>query len=243
MAQAIVFGTVAGSALFIGAVLATKLKLSQKIIASIMAFGSGVLICAVTFGLMEEAFNLGGFDAVILGFLSGGLVFIAGDWWLHKVGARKHKKIQLKSSDNNQSGRLITLGVILDNTPESIALGIALFNGGASGLLMMAAIFLSNVPESISSVPGLIREGYNREKIYILWLSVGLSGIVLTILSYLFLRDIDPNITGFLEAFAAGAILAMLADSMIPEAFAEGGFSVAMMTIFGFLTAFIISRV
>lgn len=80
MTQAIIYSAVAGSSLIIGAILAMKLKISQRVTASIMAFGSGVLICAVTFGLMEEAFNLGGFDAVILGFLSGGLVFIGGDW-------------------------------------------------------------------------------------------------------------------------------------------------------------------
>lgn len=142
MAQAIVYSAVARSSLIIGAILATKLKITQKVTASVMAFGSGVLICAVTFGLMEEAFNLGGFDAVILGFLAGGLVFIGGDWWLHKVGARKYKKIQLVKSED-QSGKLISFGAILNGVPESIALGITLFAGQGRGILLASAIFLS----------------------------------------------------------------------------------------------------
>lgn len=131
----------------------------------------------------------------------------------------------------------------MDGVPESIALGITLFNGQGRGILLASAIFLSNLPESMSAVPGLRREGFSKQKIYWLWFGVSLASIFFTLLSYLFLRDIDPNITGFLESFAAGAILAMLADSMIPEAFAEGGFGIAIMTIFDFLTAFIISRI
>lgn len=241
MTQAIIYGSVAGSALILGAIFANTFKFSKRVIASFMAFGSGVLICALTFGLMEEAFKYGGFDAIIIGFLFGGLTFIAGDWWLHKIGARKHKKIQLVSSDQ-ESGRLITLGAILDGVPESIALGIVLFSG-SGGMLMATAIFLSNFPESMSSVSGLKSEGYSKNRIYLLWLTVGICSVVITVLSYIFLHDINPNITGILESFAAGAILVMLADTMMPEAYSEGGFGVGIMTLLGFLAAFIISRV
>lgn len=242
MFQAIVYSAIAASALLIGAFIANTFRLSTKVVAAFMAFGSGVLICALTFGLMEEAFNLGGFDAIIIGFICGGLVFIGGDWWLHKIGARKYQKNQMVRSEDDQSGKLIVLGMILDGVPESIALGVTLFLGGGVGILMATAIFLSNFPESIAAGPGLLKEGYSRRKIYWFWLAVSLATILVTLLSYLFLRDIDPNITGILESFAAGAILAMLADTMMPEAYAEGGFSIAAMTILGFLVAFIISR-
>jgi len=241
MPQAIIFGSVAGSALILGAIFGNSFKFSKKVIASFMAFGSGVLICALTFGLMENAFKLGGFDAIIFGFLLGGLTFIGGDWWLHRIGARRHKKVQLIESED-ESGRLITLGAVLDGVPESIALGIVLFSG-TGGILMAAAIFLSNFPESISSISGLKREGYSTSRIYLLWLTVGVCSVIITVLSYFFLRDIDPNITGVLESFAAGAVLAMLADTMMPEAYSEGGFGVGIMTLLGFLAAFIISRV
>jgi len=242
MLKALIFGTISGFSLVLGVFLGQKLKLKQKSIAAFMAFGSGVLICALTFGLMEEAFSKGGFDAVILGFLGGGLVFIIGDYLLHVYGGRKHRRKQIFNSDKEANGKLITLGAILDGIPESIALGVTLFNATGVGLLMLVAIFLSNFPESISSISGLLKENFTWKKIYLLWFFVGLAAIAITVLSFMFLHDISPNAIGIIEAFAAGSILAMLADTMMPEAFEEGGFAIGMLTVFGFLTAFIVLR-
>jgi len=240
--QAILFGLASGSSLLVGAVTGSKFNLKQKTIAGFMAFGSGVLICALTFGLMEEAFGHGGFDAVIIGFLFGGLTFIAGDYFVHKQGGRKHRRKQLFTTDRNANGKAITLGAMLDGIPESVALGIALFNGQGRGILMLTAIVLSNFPEGISSVNGLRREGFTKRKIFGLWTMVAIITTAITILSFVFLHDMPLNTIGIIEAFAAGAILAMLADTMMPEAYEEGGFNIGMLTVFGFLTAFIISR-
>lgn len=242
MNQAIIFGTITGLSLVLGAMVGIFFKLQRRVIAAFMAFGSGVMICALTFGLMQKAFEHGGFDAIIIGFLLGGLVFIGVDYLLHYFGGRKHKYHQLISSQKDSSGALITTGAILDGIPESIALGISIFAGQGLGILMLAAIFLSNFPESISSVNGLIKEGFKKSQIFWLWLLVGISMTIVVVLSYVFLRNLDANTLGILESFAAGAILAMLADSMIPEAYKEGGFTVAILTIFGFLAAFIVSR-
>jgi ZIP family zinc transporter len=243
MAQAIIFGVISGLALVLGALAGTIFSWRQKVIAGFMAFGSGVLICALTFGLMEEAFRHGGWDAVIIGFLLGGLVFIVGDWLLYRIGGRKHKRRQvIKGGGNDQNGAAITLGAVLDGVPESIALGIAIFNSSGTGLLMLVAIFLSNFPESISSVSGLAKSGFSKARIISLWSLVGLVTTIVTILSFIFLRDINLNIIGMLESFAAGAILAMLADSMMPEAYEDGGPAIAFLTILGFLVAFVISR-
>ncbi len=242
MTQIIIYGIISGSALLLGALFGIIFNFSQKTIARFMAFGAGVLICALTFGLMEEAFGHGGFDAVIIGFIIGGLVFILGDYFLHLWGGRSHKRHQHARPIAEPSGTLITLGAMLDGIPESIALGIALFTGQGRGLLMLVAIALSNFPESISSITGLRREGYNHRRIITLWASVGILTAVVAIFSYVFLNNINPNTIGIIEAFAAGAILAMLADSMMPEAYEEGGFTIGILTILGFLTAFIISR-
>jgi ZIP family zinc transporter len=241
MLQALIFGIISGLSLVIGSATGIFFNLKKKTIASFMAFGSGVLICALTFGLMEEAFKHGGFDAIIIGFLLGGLVFIGGDYLINLYGGRRQKhSIVKKNSKSN--GLAITLGTILDGIPESIALGISIFNGQALGILMLAAIVLSNFPEGISSVTGLKKEGYNKWQIVGTWIVVAILVAITVVLSYVFLRNVDPNTIGIIEAFAAGAILAMLADSMMPEAYEEGGFGVAIMTILGFLTAFIISR-
>lgn len=242
MAQAIIFGLISGSALILGAIVGIFLHLKRQTIAAFMAFGSGVMICALTFGLMEKAFAHGGFDAIIIGFLSGGLVFIGIDYLLHYFGGRKHKYYQLISSKKDTNGAAIASGAILDGIPESIALGVTIFAGQGLSILMLAAIFLSNFPESISSVEGLKKEGFKKSQIFWLWLFVGLASAIIVVLSYLFLHNLNPNVLGILESFAAGAILAMLADSMIPEAYKEGGFIVAILTVLGFLSAFIISR-
>lgn len=242
MNQAILYGLLSGLSLVLGAALGIFFSFKRKIIAAFMAFGSGVMICALTFGLMQKAFEHGGFDAIIIGFLLGGLVFIGVDYLLHYFGGRKHKYHQIIDSKKDTSGALITTGAILDGIPESIALGISIFAGQGLGILMLAAIFLSNFPESISSVNGLRKEGFSKTKIFWLWFSVGITTALIVVSSYLFLRNLDFNTLGILESFAAGAILAMLADSMIPEAYKEGGFAVAILTIFGFLSAFIISR-
>lgn len=244
MSQIILYATLSGFSLILGAIIALKFKLSQKVVAFFMAFGSGVLICALTFGLMQQSFEHGGFDAVIIGFLLGGLVFIGSDYLMHRSGLKKHRKLNfLKVKfDQNPTGELITLGAILDGVPESIALGIALFNSHATGLLMLVAIFISNLPEGFSSTAGLLKEGFKKSKILLGWLAVGITLALIAIISFVFLHDLDPNTIGIIEAFAAGSILAMLADSMMPEAFDEGGFEIALATILGFLLAFIISR-
>ncbi len=246
MFQAMIYGLVGGLSLFGGSFIALNYKFSQKTMARFMAFGSGVLVCALTFGLMEQAFDHGGFDAIVIGFLLGGLTFIVGDFFILKTGGRKHKirkGLSKEIADSScSSGMAITMGAFLDGIPESIALGIALFTGQGTGILMLAAIVLSNFPEGISSVPGLLKSGYQKWKILAIWFAVMLLTTSVVLFSFLYLKDLSPNSIGIFEAFAAGAILAMLADTMMPEAYEDGGMSIALLTVFGFLTAFIISR-
>lgn len=243
MLQALLYGAVSGFSLLLGSVCGLYFKLKQITIARTMAFGSGVLICALSFGLMEEAFGHGGFDAVIIGFLLGGFVFIFGDYLIHLKGGRRHKRKPLiESRTDTASGKVIALGAILDGIPESVALGIALASDQGRGILMLFAIALSNLPEGTSSVAGLKKEGFSKGNIYLMWTVVAIITTTITLLSFVFLHEIDLNTVGIIEAFAAGAILAMIADSMIPEAYEEGGFTIGMLTVLGFLAAFIISR-
>jgi len=241
MFQIILYGAISGLALLGGAWLGTALNLKEKTLAELMAFGAGVLVCALTFGLMEEAFGHGGFDATIAGFLGGGLTFIFGDYWVHRIGAKRHKHAP-RPEGADDSGEVMILGELLDGIPESLALGIALFNGQGKGLLMLVAIVLSNFPEGIASIPGLRREGFTKGRIYLMWGLVALAVFAAAVLSYVFLTGLSSHVIGIIEAFAAGAILAMLADSMMPEAFAEGGFTVGLFTVLGFLVAFVLSR-
>jgi len=243
MSQIFLYGFITGFSLLAGAALGILLKFKQKTIANFMAFGSGVLICALTFGLMEEAFRHGGFDAIIIGFLLGGVIFLIGDYFIIKSGGKSFKRHRLSELDQKKaSGKAITMGAILDGIPESIALGIAVANNAGTGLLVLIAIVLSNLPEGISSITGLKLAGFSKQKIYGLWALVGLVVFTVVVLSFKFLPQLDPNNIGILEAFAGGAILAMLASNLMPEAYEEGGLSVGMATVLGFLVAFIVSR-
>ncbi len=243
IATVFLYAFLTGFSLILGVILGTTFKIRQKIIAAIMAFGSGVLICALTFGLMEEAFKHGGFDAVIIGFLSGGLVFITGDVLIHRIGGRNHKGKAHHQSTKKTNGQAIVLGSLLDGIPESIALGVALLSKNGIGLLMLVAIFLSNLPESLSSIDDLQKEGFSKRRIYLSWSIVSILVASSVVLSFLFLERLDLNALGIIESFASGAILAMLADSMMPEAYEDGGFLIGFLTMLGFLTAFILSKI
>ena len=233
-----------GFALLVGAIAGVYIKFSRRAIAAFMAFGAGVLICALTFGLMEQAFHHGGFDAVVIGFALGGAAFIGGDYVLHLRGGRRHRRKPLIAARNNpEGGKEIVLGALLDGVPESMALGIALYFGAGGGILLLVAIILSNFPEGITSIEGLVREKFSRIQIYWMWTVVALICAATTVLAYVFLHDIGSNNIGILEAFAAGAILAMLADSMMPEAFEDGGFLISSFTVLGFLASFLLSRI
>lgn len=242
MLELIIFAIINGSSVVLGAIVGIFKELKQKTIAAFMAFGSGALICALTFGLMEASFNHGGFDAVIIGFLVGGLLFIGSDHVIHLLGGRKHQHYKPVSQQFNMNSLMIALGSALDGIPESIALGIAFFSDRNLGFMLMAAIFISNFPEGISSAGGLKKGGFSRRKIFSIWMAVGLLMAFATFFSFLFLHDLNPNTIGILEALAAGAILAMLADSMMPEAYENGGYAIGILTILGFLVAFIMSR-
>lgn len=130
---------------------------------------------------------------------------------------------------------------MLDGIPESIAIGVSLIGGSSVGIAVVAAVFLSNVPESLSAATGLQKAGHSARWIVCLWAAVALISALAAALGYAFLGDASPNLIGFIQAFAAGAILTMLADTMMPEAFQHAGRCVGLVTVLGFAVAFLLS--
>src|SRR5829696_3529285 len=156
--QAGFWGFVAGAALLIGAVIAYFVHVPQRLIAAIMAFGSGVLISALSFELMDEAYRRGGFDSTAIGILSGAVVYTAVNWFLSHQGAKHRKRSdgqQPSESEAGGSGLAIAAGALLDGIPESIVIGLSMLKGGVVSIPAVVAIFLSNVPEGLSSVAGM----------------------------------------------------------------------------------------
>ncbi len=136
----------------------------------------------------------------------------------------------------------ITIGALMDGIPESAAIGISLIGGGAVGLVFVAAVFLSNVPEGLSAAAGMKKAGDSTTRILSLWGAVVLVSALSALLGYLFLAGASDNVIAAIQSFAAGAIITMLASTMLPEAHEEGGSVVGVVTALGFLIAFFLSR-
>ena len=241
MLEAAFWGFVGGSSLLLGAAAGLMFPASQRVIGLIMAFGSGVLISALAYELTEEAFVRGGADAVAIGLAAGSLAFFVGDSVIdHRGGAhRKRSSGQMEQG----GGTAIVLGVLLDGIPESIVIGLSLLSGNGIGVTMVAAVFLSNIPEALSASTGMRRNGRSAAYILVLWGGVVLASTVSAALGYAVLGDAPANVIAAIQAFAAGAILTMLADTMMPEAFEHGGSVVGLLTVLGFASAFLLSMI
>jgi ZIP family zinc transporter len=235
--EAIFWGAVAGGALLIGAAVALRFDLPRPVLGMIMAFGAGVLISAVAFDLVEEASNTStGAGGVGAGFACGAAVFFLGDALIDRMGG-DHRK----SSGGEQasgSGLAIVLGAVLDGIPESIVLGIGLLAGTGVSTAFIAAVFISNLPEGLAATTGLVTSGWPRTRILLLWAVVALVSALSALLGYAVFDGASPSTVAFVLAFAGGAILTMLADTMMPEAFEYEGRLVGLLTAAGFALAF-----
>ncbi len=239
MAESFAWGALAASSLVIGATLALVLRMSLRLIGLIMAFGAGVLISAVAFDLVEEAADkASGSGWAVAGLFSGCLVFFFGDRLIDNLGGS-----QRKDATGDQSGGsplAIVLGTVLDGIPESMVIGLTIYEGGAVGAAYLAAVFISNLPEAISSTAGLVTAGWKHSRIMWMWIAIALISGLASLAGYGLFQHSSPDTVAFVLCFAAGAILTMLADTMMPEAFEHGGKLVGVVTTLGFAVAFTI---
>ncbi len=245
--QAGLWGLLGGSALVLGAAVAYLFALPRRLIAAVMAIGSGVLISAVAFELMDEAYAQGGFDASASGFIGGALVYTLANVAISRRGARHRKRSgsdpRARQQDGTEgSGLAIAVGALLDGIPESVVIGASLLGGNSVSLVTVAAVFLSNVPEGLSSAAGMRRAGRSARYVFGVWIAIALASGLAALLGNLALAGADPDILALTNAIAAGAILAMIVDTMIPEAFEETHEFAGLITVAGFLAAFALSK-
>src|SRR3954469_9412866 len=243
--EAGLWGLLGGGALVIGALIAWFTRVHSKIVASVMAFGSGVLISAVAFDLMEEAERIGGMVATGAGFLGGPVVYLPANIVLARRGARRRKRSEdQQPSEQEQagSGAAIAIGALLDGIPESVVLGLGLLAGGTVSLSVLAAVFISNVPEGLSSAAGMKRSGRSARYVFGVWGGIAVASGLAALAGYLALGSAPAELVAVITAVAAGAILTMIADTMIPEAFERTGTWTGVITTVGFLIAFAIEQ-
>jgi ZIP family zinc transporter len=205
-----------------------------------MAFGAGVLISAVALELYLEAVEVADSrGSMAAGLFAGALTFFFGDAWIDRMGGQGRKS--MGGMQAGGAALAIVLGIVLDGVPESFVVGMDLLSGEGVSAAFIAAVFLSNLPEAAAATSGLAKAGWERTRIYGLWAGVTLAAGIAAALGYRLLGDASGNAVAFVLAFAAGAILTMLADTMMPEAFERGGRAAGLLTTLGFATAVFIS--
>ena len=240
MGAALGWGLLAGSSILLGGLFALRVSVKAKALGLVMGFGSGVLISAVAYELVGEASaTADGRAAVALGLFAGCGVFFAGDAIIDRMGGADRKSSTGRQASG--SALAIVLGIVLDGIPESAVIGLGLLEGTGVSAAMIVAVFLSNLPEAIAATTGLTKSGWAQSKIIILWVGVTVVSGLAALAGYAFFDGASGDTVAFVLAFAGGAILTMLADTMMPEAFAHGGRLVGVLTTAGFALAFAIS--
>jgi zinc transporter, ZIP family len=245
---AALYGMLASSGLLVGALIGMLATPSRPLVAAVTAFGSGVLVSALSFDLMGEAFALGSPAFVIVGFLVGALLFVVADVVLERIAARALERDEENGHPRGgpaaaTGGVALLIGAVLDGISENVAIGISLAaDARGLGLVLLVAVFLGNVPESLGSAVGMRHAGRSRRHIVTVWGTAALACTLASVVGYALLGGRSANLTGALLALAAGGILAMLADTMMPQAFADGGPVIALATAGGFACAFLLSH-
>ena len=238
MLSAILWGGLASASLLIGFALAGR-GLTNRTLGLIMGFGAGALLSAIAYELVPESALAGWGMAVAFGL--GALAFFVGDWLVDRRGGANRKDIA--GDQKGGSGSAIFVGTLLDNVPESLILGMSLALGGAVNLAFLAAVFVSNLPEGVAGSINLQAVGHSRRSILRMWAMLVLISALCAGMGYAVVHLL-PGIDGHLaQAFAAGAMLTMLADAMMPEAFQHGGMLAGIFTVMGFLASAMLSVV
>ncbi|MFC4713547.1 ZIP family metal transporter [Planococcus dechangensis] len=237
MEAALLWGAIAGAANLLGAILVLLVPFPQRFIAYVMALGTGALIGVVSFELLGKALELGGLEEIALGFLGGAAIFTAFDALINRKGGRHRKRSghgsEQPASSEEGTGLAIFIGTVMDAIPESAMIGLGIAQGGGVGIALITAIFLSNLPEGISSTTGLKKSGYTTKKVMFMWISVVIASTLSSLFGFTLLDQAPESMQAVISSFAAGAIIAMIASTMMPEAHEKGGPLVGLITAIG----------
>jgi ZIP family zinc transporter len=220
---AVGWGALAASSLVLGTLLALARPWPTRGTGIVLAFGAGALISAVSFELFAEGVREAGAVPVAIGLAAGALAYFAAD-----------RPIERRP---DAGGAALALGAFLDGIPEQLVLGIGIAEGGSVSIGLLAAVFVSNLPEAIGSGSDMLEAKRPRGEIMRLWIGVAIICTLATIAGYLLAEAASDELKGAINGFAAGALLVMLADSMIPESRRKAGLIGGLVLVLGFALA------
>lgn len=221
MLEALGWGALAASSLVIGALVGLARPWDKRAVGLVLGFGAGALISAVSFELAEEGVKLAGALPVAIGLAVGALTYFVASARVAAMGG----------------GAALALGAFLDGIPEQLVLGIGLAGGAPVSAGLLAAIFVSNLPEAIGGANDMRRQGHERGRVARNWIGIATLCALATVLGYLAADAASNELQGGINGFAAGALLVMLVDSMIPEATEQAGRTTGLVTALGFALA------
>ena len=231
-------GLLAGGALLAGAVVAWLVRVPAQVVATVMAFGAGVLISALAFDLVLEANDEGGLLPTVTGFVVGAVAYVTANELLDRFDKRNPRG----RGEDPGTGTGIAVGALLDGIPESAVLGLSMLGGSGVSIPVLVAIIISNVPEGLSSTAELKQSGRSARYVFALWIGIALVSAVAAIAGFVLLDGAPATTTAFITSIAAGAILAMICDTMIPEAFRTEGRLTGLLATFGFVLSFAVHQ-
>ena len=233
-------GLAAASTLLLGAALAWFVPVPRVVTMGIMAFGAGVLISTLAYSLVEEANETGGVVPTIAGFLAGAVLYVVADFLVSRRGAKSRMSPDAEARDPESGGTSIAIGALIDGVPESLALGLSVAAGGALSIPVLVAIAISNIPEGLSSTVGMKSSGRSARFVFGMWGTIAAASAVAALAGVLLLSGAPEGVAAFVQTVAAGGILAMVANTMIPEAFERERALTGIIVSLGFLTAFLL---
>jgi ZIP family zinc transporter len=241
MGAALGWGALAASSLVLGALLAFARRWPRRQVGIVLAFGAGALISAVSFELVQEGADVGGGGSTAIGLGLGAITYYFADGW---VGRHFESGRGMRGRTQGAAvGPALALGAFLDGIPEQFVLGITVASGEGVSVALLVAVFVSNLPEAIGSATAMEGSGTPRETILRLWVAVACVCVLATLAGYGAADSASSELRAGIDGFAAGALLVLLIDAMVPEARREGGRAAGLVTTLGFAVAAALSSV
>ena len=235
LGSALGWGALAASSLVVGAVLAVVRPWRDSWVGMVLAFGAGALISSVSFELAEEGANIGDAGWVGVGLAAGALTYFLADGAVASMTSGGRGAAGRRGASS--AGTALALGALLDGIPEQMVLGIGLASGAGIGIGLLVAIWVSNLPEAIGSASDMHKAHRSTGAILRLWAVTAFVCTAATVAGYAIADEASGNVKAGIDGFAAGALLVMLVDSMIPEATSKYGRKAGLVTTLGFAVA------